>query len=89
MKTPPVTKEKVFGTPNSESENKSEKTLDDLVTLKNIDIKIKKGEFTCIIGDVGSGKSSLLSTIIGDLLYVSPSLIQKYSEINGLYKIMD
>jgi len=43
--------------------------LEDFITLKDINLTIKRGEFVCIIGDVGSGKSSLLSTIIGDLLY--------------------
>lgn len=38
--------------------------------LKEIDLTIKKGEFVCIIGDVGSGKSSLFSSIIGDMIYV-------------------
>lgn len=33
-------------------------------------MKIKKGEFVCVIGDVGSGKSSLLSAIIGDMIYL-------------------
>jgi len=37
--------------------------------LKNLDLTIKQGEFVCIIGAVGSGKSSLLSTIIGDMIY--------------------
>jgi ABC-type lipoprotein export system ATPase subunit len=36
-----------------------------------LNLEIKKGEFVCIIGDVGSGKSSLLSALIGDLLYVT------------------
>lgn len=48
------------------------KTLESVVTLKDIDFKVRKGEFVCIIGDVGSGKSSLLQAIVGDLLYVSP-----------------
>ena len=32
----------------------------------------------CIIGDVGSGKSSFLNSIIGDLLYMDPSLVEKH-----------
>ena len=47
------------------------KTIADIITLKEIDFQVKKGEFVCIIGDVGSGKSSLLSSLIGDLLYVT------------------
>jgi ABC-type polysaccharide/polyol phosphate transport system ATPase subunit len=46
-------------------------SIDSLVVLKDIDLKVKKGEFVCIIGDVGSGKSSILSAIIGDLIPVS------------------
>jgi ABC-type phosphate/phosphonate transport system ATPase subunit len=40
------------------------------MALKKINLQVKKGEFICIIGDVASGKSSLLSAIIGDLLHV-------------------
>jgi ABC-type lipoprotein export system ATPase subunit len=55
------------------------------VSLKDIDLHIKKGEFTCIIGECGSGKSTLLSTIIGDLLYVDPAIMTKYgSSVSGL-----
>lgn len=43
----------------------------DFVSLKNIDLTVKKGEFVCVIGDVASGKSSLLSAIIGDMIYLS------------------
>ena len=34
-------------------------------TLKNINLKIKKGSFTCIVGENGSGKSTLLKCILG------------------------
>jgi len=44
--------------------------LKDFVTLKNLDITIMKGEFVVVIGDVGSGKSSLLNAIIGDMIYL-------------------
>jgi ATP-binding cassette, subfamily C (CFTR/MRP), member 1 len=35
--------------------------------LNNINIKIKKGELVCIVGSVGSGKSSLLQAILGEM----------------------
>jgi len=41
------------------------------LTLKDIDFKVRKGEFVCIIGDVGAGKTSLLKSIIGDLIYIA------------------
>ena len=36
--------------------------------LKNINLEIKKGEFICVIGEVGSGKSSLLQAILNNML---------------------
>lgn len=45
-----------------------------LMALESLNLKIMKGKFVCIIGDVGSGKSSLLSSIIGDMLYLTPEL---------------
>jgi ABC-type phosphate/phosphonate transport system ATPase subunit len=65
-------------------DEKKKKTLDSIITLKNIDINIQKGELVCVIGDVGSGKSSLLQTLIGDLLHVSPAQILKYGGDQGL-----
>ena len=51
-------------------DEKSEKEQGKLsVTLKNLNLTIKKGEFICVIGAIGSGKSSLLSSLIGDMLY--------------------
>jgi len=46
------------------------KKVSDFVTIKNLDLEIKKGEFVCILGDVGSGKSSIIQLMIGDLLYM-------------------
>ena len=40
------------------------------MALGSLNITIPKGTFVCIIGEVGSGKSSLLSALIGDMLYL-------------------
>ncbi|CAD8170443.1 unnamed protein product [Paramecium octaurelia] len=37
--------------------------------LKNINIKVEKGKFIAIIGDVGSGKSSLIQSLLGEMIY--------------------
>ena len=52
------------------ADEKKEKTLSKFVQLKDINLEIKKGEFVCIVGDVGSGKSSLLHAVIGDMIFV-------------------
>ena len=64
--------------PKEEEDEKEEEkpepkkvSYDSYVTLKEIELQVKKGEFVCIIGDVGSGKSSILSTIIGDLIPIN------------------
>ncbi|KAJ3309499.1 hypothetical protein HDV04_005991 [Boothiomyces sp. JEL0838] len=46
----------------------------DTFALENIDISVKKGAKIGIIGPVGSGKSSLLSAIIGEMPKVSGTL---------------
>lgn len=63
-----------------EEELKKQRKMDSIISLKDIDIHIKKGWFVCIIGKVGSGKSSLLSAMIGDLLPVPKSLIDNYKK---------
>lgn len=37
------------------------------VALSNINLRVKKGGLDCIVGRVGSGKSSILQSILGDL----------------------
>ena len=34
-------------------------------TLKHVNLNVKKGTFTCIVGENGSGKSTLLKCILG------------------------
>ena len=55
-----------------EISGESDKSLDPLKPiLNNINIEIKKGEFVCIIGEVGCGKSSLLHVFLNSLLPVT------------------
>ncbi|KAL1226288.1 ABC transporter C family member 4 [Cardamine amara subsp. amara] len=39
--------------------------------LKEINFKVKKGELTAIVGTVGSGKSSLLASVLGEMHRIS------------------
>ena len=59
--------------------------------LKNIDVKIPLGTFTCITGVSGSGKSSLINEIlcktISKKLYKSKVIPGKHKKINGLDNI--
>ena len=59
------------------------KKLEKFINLKDIKMEVKKGEFICIIGDVGSGKSSLLQCIIGDLIYLPQSEIDEFGGLDG------
>ena len=63
---------------DNKEEEKKEKTssLDSIMTLKDIDLDIKKGEFVIIVGKVGAGKTSLLNSITGEMLYVPDSEIK-------------
>ncbi len=59
--------------------------------LKNIDVRIPLGTFTCITGVSGSGKSTLLKEVIYKSLmrklYKSPVIPGKLKEIKGLSHI--
>ena len=54
--------------------------------LKQIVLQIRKCAFVYIIGKIGSDKSSLLSTLIGDLLQVSNAILKPYMGQEGYQK---
>jgi ABC-type lipoprotein export system ATPase subunit len=57
-------------------EEEDERTMEDCIILRDIELSVKKGEFVCIIGDVGSGKSSVLSAINQDMLFLPKEYIE-------------
>jgi len=62
--------------------DEEEKEIKEYLTLKNLNIKIQKGEFLAIIGEVGAGKSSLISAILGDLEHIHDSVVDEFSNLN-------
>ena len=61
-----------------EEEEVKAATLGKFMTLKEIDFEVMKGDFVCIIGDTGAGKSSLFNSIIGDMIYVPKQEIDAF-----------
>lgn len=47
-----------------------DRTLNQIISLKDLDINIEKGSFTVIIGATGAGKTTLLNSMIGELIHV-------------------
>lgn len=47
------------------------------IHVKDLDLTIYKGEFIMVIGKVGSGKSSLLSSLLGEMVYVNSDTLNE------------
>jgi ABC-type lipoprotein export system ATPase subunit len=62
---------------NVAKEVETPKQLNQQFNLKQIDLEIGEGEFVCVIGDVGSGKTSLLNAIVGEMIHVPGTEIEK------------
>ena len=53
---------------NNFSLQNNTKIINDEFYLNDINLTVKQGEFICIIGDVGSGKSSLIQAILNNMI---------------------
>ena len=47
--------------------------------LAGVSIQAKRGEVTAIVGAVGSGKTTLISAVVGDLLPISGKVCSSVS----------
>ncbi|KAI9475895.1 MAG: multi drug resistance-associated protein MRP [Benjaminiella poitrasii] len=68
-------------TPLVEIDNGSFKWNEDEDTpiLKDIDLKVKKGQVAAIVGRVGSGKSTIISALLGDTIKINGRAILRGS----------
>jgi energy-coupling factor transporter ATP-binding protein EcfA2 len=57
----------------------TEDLFDANLQLKDFDFTVRKGEFVCVIGDVGAGKSSILNALNGDMIYVPTSVVNEFN----------
>jgi len=64
-------------TSDSENDEKQNK-VEEGIQIKDLNLEVQKGEFICVIGGVGSGKSSLISALLGDMIYISDETIEEY-----------
>ena len=60
----------------------ADRTLKQMVNLKDLDIQLKKGSFNIIIGETGAGKSSLLSAMIGEMIHLTNEEISLVGDYN-------
>lgn len=63
--------------------NKLQKNFGKLEVLRSIDLEISKGEVTALVGPNGSGKTTIIKSILGLVKPGSGSIIIKNETING------
>jgi len=63
--------------------------LSDYVTLKEIDLSVKKGEFIAVVGDIGSGKTSLIKALIGEMINLQKDVLTKVTGSNSFSTKVD
>ena len=57
-----------------------ERSLEQIISLKDMDINVKKWSFVVIIGETGAGKTTLLNSMIGELIYMPDQVIKEVGD---------
>jgi len=57
-----------------------DRTLEQIISLKDLDISIKKGSFVVIVGATGSGKTSLLNAMIGEMIHLPSRVVKEVGD---------
>ena len=52
------------------------------ISMKEITLKVKKGELVAVIGKVGSGKSSLISALLGEMHKLDSNKEKEFNRLN-------
>jgi len=58
-----------------------EDTTRSTMALEDVSVDLKVGELICVVGSVGSGKSALLSSIVGELSVSKGSIFRSYDSL--------
>ena len=66
----------------TEESDSQTQELKNKLCLKKIELKIKKKEFVAVIGEVGSGKSSLIHSLLGETLYIDESVLAQFDGVD-------
>ncbi|KAL4457987.1 hypothetical protein ABPG75_012852 [Micractinium tetrahymenae] len=56
-----------FGSPSPPPEKAKKSSKDAAWWLRNINLKVNEGELVCVVGRVGSGKTSLVQALLGEM----------------------
>jgi len=62
---------------NERKTDSTQKALTDFLSLKQIGLRVKRGQLVCVIGDVGSGKTSLLNCLTNNMLFTDSLFYQQ------------
>ncbi len=86
-----------WGCKSKASQNDMEICDEDMAALRNVSLSLKRNDITFVVGAVGSGKSALLSALVGELIPHQGTVERSYSSLayapqnpwlmNGMYTL--